>query len=246
MVGIFEEVARKAYSDRTLTPGTRELLLAVAYGAFLDPEGSKDTAVSRAALHLGRDKFGGWRISGLVIDDLPRYQPPEIARPLGSGVAPGCAGPRLRPYAPRPRRPRTEEIFQGRQGTDPVVHAPPSREDSRNRDRVCGAPGKHRVLERDPRTGRIAAVYWFCGRHKSHAERVQAQVGPVNEAAPEPVPNRGGKLPTYFTGDWEKVYRYYAPHWEPPGYGIRADEWPGVEEMSSGGGVRRPRLRVVR
>lgn len=228
MPGTFEEVARKAYSDRALTPGTRELILAIAYGALLDPEGGKSKAVSRAARHLGRDKRGNSRISRLVIEDLPRYEPPQSARFLGPSMNPPCSGPRVRPYQPRGDR-----------------HSPP-REDFRNRDKICGGPSRYRVVERDPRTGWIVAVYWYCGRHKDESERVSAQVAAINEHAPEPVPNRGGRLPTYFTGDWEKVYRHYAPRWKPPVYGIRADEWPAPETMAVGDGVRKPRLRVIR
>lgn len=249
MTGTFEEVALRAYSDRALTPGTRELVLAIAYGAFLDPEGGPRNAVSRAARHLGRDRIGDKRIRRLIHEDLPRYEPPESARPLGSALAPSCMGPRIRPYIPRRRRPVDDGTTRLHKRPGPTAYVntahPPPREDFRNRDNVCGAPGRSRVIEADPRTGWWTA-HWYCDRHKGEAERVRAQLAPINESAPEPIPNRGGRLPTYFKGEWEAVYRYYAPHWKPPVYGIRADEWPTPETASAGGGVRRPRLRVVK
>lgn len=237
-MGVFEQIATKAYGNPRIPPGTRELILAIGYGAYLDPKGGRSSALDRARVHLGRDRGGSLRINRLVQEDRPRYEMPERFRPVGPGMAPGCAGPRLRPYKPRAGR------------TLPGVHGsagyPPPREDHRNRDKVCGAPSRHRVPERDPLTGRIATVHWFCDRHRAEVERVEAQLASINESAPEPIPNTGGWLPVFFSGDWGSVYRHYAPMWNPPGYGIRADEWPDPETMTEGGGVKRPRLRVVK
>jgi len=87
--------------------------------------------------------------------------------------------------------------------------------------------------------------HWFCTRHKDHADRVRAQVEAAGPA-PEPVPNVGGLIPCYFKGDFERLYRdatgrnrYF--RWEPPVYGLCADDWPAVD-----GAVARPRKAGLR
>jgi hypothetical protein len=113
--------------------------------------------------------------------------------------------------------------------------------DWRTEDGVCGASSYHRVLEKDPRTGWVTA-HWFCKRHKDHAECVTEQVREQNEQAPEPIPNTGGLLPCYFKADWEKVYRHYRPRWEPPRYGLAADDWAAVPAPQP---RRHGRLRAI-
>lgn len=123
----------------------------------------------------------------------------------------------------------------------PLAGGDPPPEDFRNQRGICGANSHHRVLEKDPRTGWVIP-HWFCRRHTDHAKRVGAQVRDLNEQAPEPIPNRGGLLPCYFTAPWETVYRRYAPGWQPPVYGLAADAWPAPGSVAF---PSRARLRLV-
>ncbi|PVC80544.1 hypothetical protein DBP19_36010 [Streptomyces sp. CS090A] len=98
------------------------------------------------------------------------------------------------------------------------------------------------MLEKDPVTG-WAIAHWFCKRHRDHADRVNEQLRAQNEAAPAPLPNKGGLLPCYFKADWEKVYRHYAGRfWGPPTHGLCADDWPTPGRAPV---VKKARMRLV-
>lgn len=49
-------------------------------------------------------------------------------------------------------------------------------------------------------------------------------------------------LACYFKADFETLYRNHAGHWEPPVYGLCADDWPvpGVDQATV-----KPRLRLL-
>ncbi|WP_330335821.1 hypothetical protein OHS33_39500 (plasmid) [Streptomyces sp. NBC_00536] len=230
----YTQTAHRIYGDRRATPPSRELLLAVAYALFVAP-GEPGRVLSTAARALGRSSGTGRpRFDALVADDAPRYEPPDAAGDWGPGQAPGCEAPRLRPYVYRPRitvnGPKESAVPLRPESPSPVYTAAagfsPAPVDQRNAQGVCGAASHHKVLEMDPRTGWTTAR-WFCNRHVEHAERVAEQVREQNAAAPEPIPNTGGLLPVYFKAPWETVYRRYAPaRWEPPSYGLSADDWP--------------------
>ncbi|MGW1037589.1 hypothetical protein [Streptomyces antibioticus] len=229
----YAETVHRIYGDRRAAPPARELLLAVAYALFVAP-GEPGRVLNTAARALGRSTATGRpRFDALVAEDAPRYEPPRAAADWGPGQAPGCEAPRLRPYVYRPRRPATTEDETAavplRPLPEPVVHVGPGYVppvDVRNERGICGADSHHKVLELDPRTG-WTIPRWFCKRHVDHAERVAEQVREQNAAAPAPIPNRGGLLPAYFKAPWEDVYRHYAPaSWEPPTYGLSADDWP--------------------
>ncbi|MGV2914679.1 hypothetical protein [Streptomyces alfalfae] len=251
----FPELVAAIYEDARVGHEARELLLAVAYAVDLAKREDGVSPLKVARRKLGVDGYRKARYDRLVSADAPRYEPPRSAGDWYPSGAPSCQAPRLRPYRPRPYKPRTPAAPPGvpvladearaRRLPPPIVHVPPGYtppRDWRTEDGVCGAPSHHRVLERDPRTGWITA-HWFCKRHKEHADRVAAQVREQNEQAPEPVPNAGGLLPCYFKGDWEKVYRHYRPGWEPPKYGLCADDWPTTSEVT-GHPSRHSRLRV--
>ncbi|MEU2899642.1 hypothetical protein ABZ690_08050 [Streptomyces sp. NPDC006967] len=226
------ETVHRIYTDRRAAPPARELLLAVAYALSIAP-GEPGRVLSTAARVLGRSATGRPRFDALVADDAPRYTQPRAAGNWGPGQAPGCEAPRLRPYVYRPRPAASplddEAVVPLRPLPEPVVlvgpgYVPPV--DVRNERGICGADSHHKVLELDPRTG-WTTPRWFCKRHVDHAERVAEQVREQNEAAPEPIPNTGGLLPVYYKAPWEDVYRHYAPaSWEPPSYGLSADDWP--------------------
>ncbi|MBX7471220.1 hypothetical protein K1Y80_34745 [Streptomyces sp. MAG02] len=227
------ETVHRIYGDRRAAPPARELLLAVAYALSIAP-GEPGRVLSTAARVLGRSPATGRpRFDALVADDAPRYEPPRAAGNWGPGQAPGCEAPRLRPYVYRPRPAASplddEAVVPLRPLPEPVVHVGPGYVppvDVRNERGICGADSHHKVLELDPRTG-WTTPRWFCKRHVDHAERVAEQVREQNEAAPEPIPNAGGLLPAYFKAPWVDVYRHYAPaSWEPPSYGLSADDWP--------------------
>ncbi|MFB6840257.1 hypothetical protein [Streptomyces sp. NPDC056361] len=246
----YAETTHRIYGDRRAAPPARELLLAVAYALFVAP-GEPGRVLSTAARALGRSSATGRPLfDALVADDAPRYEPPDAAGDWGPGGAPGCEAPRLRPYVYRPRikvtEPEESTAVLLRPPPTPLLHASggfsPPPVDHRNAEGVCGANSHHKVLELDPRTG-WTIPHWFCKRHLDDAKRVAEQVREQNEAAPEPIPNRGGLLPSYFKAPWEKVYRHYAPAtWKPPSYGLAADDWPDPGNPPP---RRRRRLRAV-
>jgi hypothetical protein len=102
-------------------------------------------------------------------------------------------------------------------------------------DRLCGRTAMHHFSEADLVTGR-RRDWGFCDRPacRTHAEKVYRHAKKQNETAPEPIPNTGGMLPLFFDWDWEPKYRKASGisrelyGWEPPSYGLSADEWPAV------------------
>lgn len=235
----FASFAHRIYQDQRADGPSRELLLAFAYVITMQPTDSPKEQFRnlRAALGASHSRLRyGDRLAGLMEHDLPRYIPPD-ERPGGYDPSTRrCIGPRVRPYKERP--------YKGEQMTLPerVAQAGRDAEDFRNTDNVCGAPGKHRVLEKQPGTGWYV-YHWFCPRHRNHAARVQEQVRAQSAAAPEPIPNSGGLLPCYFEANWPKLYTHYVGDWwKPPVYGVRADDWPipGKQPVP-----QRARLRLV-
>lgn len=242
----YEELVRAIYNDQRAGHEAKELLLAVAYAVKL---GSREDGVSplrEARRALGRNLHGKARYGDLVAADAPRYTPPRQVEWHASAMT--CEAPRLRPYQPRAYSPRTKPNPDLVQPTDlrpappTIVHVcagytPPR--DWRTEDGVCGAQAREMVEEKDLRTGWVTG-HWFCKRHHEQAARVAEQVRTGNEQAPEPIPNTGGLLDCYFKADWERVYRHHAPYWQPPKYGLSADNWPTPGET-----VTRGRLRII-
>jgi len=246
----FADIANRIYNDTRANHEARELLLAVAYAAGVAPREEGVSPLREARRILGRNNIGRPRCDGLIRADRPRYEPLEETRWHAGEMS--CEAPRLRPYrqrqakpadadptAPVPIRPYQLPPELAALKEQAMAHYTPPR-DWRTEDGVCGANSHHQVNELDPRTGWVTA-HWFCKRHTDHAARVREQVRAQNEAAPKPVPNTGGLLPAYFKADWERVYRHYAPGWEPPKYGICADDWPEPGEAFKA----HRRLRVV-
>lgn len=245
----FPEFVAAVYEDPRVGHETRELLLAVAYAVDLAKREDGVSPLKVARRKLGVEHGRTARYDRLVAADAPRYKPPRAAGDWGPGGAPGCQAPRLRPYVYRPRQAASpfddEAVVPLRPLPEPVVHVGPDYVepvDYRNKHGICGANSHHRVLEKDPRTGWVTA-HWFCKRHKDHADRVTEQVREQNEQAPEPIPNTGGLLPVYFKADWERVYRHYRPRWDPPAYGLCADDWPTSDDAVRT--TRHSRLRVI-
>ena len=235
----FANLAQQIYQDQRADAKSRQLLLALAYVTTMQPEsatGKEFWRKVRAA--LGRDDRHRYTdvLQDLIEHDRPKYVSPEY-RPGGYDPSRRvCVGPRVRPYKERPYR--AEQMSLPAR----VAQAEREAEDFRNTDNVCGAPGKNRVLEKQPGTGWYV-WHWFCQRHSDHAVRVKEQVKAQNEAAPEPIPNEGGLMPCYFDADWARLYRHYhRDDWEPPVYGVSADNWPipGKEPVP-----QRARLRLV-
>lgn len=96
-------------------------------------------------------------------------------------------------------------------------------------DRLCGRNPVDFFAEHDMATGRFR-MWGFCSRPRCQAygKTVYERAQVVNEKAPEAIPNTGGLLPLFFAWNWEAKYRKAAPTWEPPSYGLSADEWPEV------------------
>jgi len=251
----FPEFVAAVYEDPRIGHETRELLLAIGYAVDLAKRDEGVSPLKTARRKLGVEHGRQARYDRLVADDAPRYELPWQAQDRHTlGIPTACEAPRLRPYRPRqavpyvpdpdapvPIRPYTLPPELAALKEEALANYKPPR-DWRTEDGVCGAGSHHRVLEKDPRTGWVTA-HWFCKRHKDHADRVTEQVREQNEQAPEPIPNTGGLLPCYFKADWEKVYRHYRRGWEPPVYGLAADDWPSADETIRP--TRHSRLRVV-
>ncbi|WP_282792932.1 hypothetical protein [Streptomyces sp. CC224B] len=239
------ETVHRIYADKRAGHEAKELLLAVAYAVGIAPAEEGRGPLNIAARLLGRDRIGRPRFDALMAADAPRYEASRSAQNWSPSQAPPCEAPRLRPYRPRgyqPRQTPTQDLLPGvepptplRTPPPPILHVDPGYtppRDWRNEDSVCGANSHHRVIERDPATGWVTAR-WFCRRHREHADRVTEQVRAQNEDAPPPIPNRGGLLPSYFAADWVPIYRHYSgQRWEPPTYGLAADDWPTPGQTS--------------
>lgn len=123
---------------------------------------------------------------------------------------------------------------------------------AQRRSGACGQRGTTGFRITDPSDGtwRLAS---FCRRHHEAADRAWAQERERQHAGvPEPLPDRGGLLPCYVAGPWERRYARAKPGWVPPAAGVCADDWlarPAVLTVLDGGGARRlaerPLLRVV-
>jgi len=122
-----------------------------------------------------------------------------------------------------PRYEPPGDLLYGRQCEAPMIRKPG----------LCGKRGCtwFRVTDPSDGTWRIAS---YCTRHEALAAQVhaaqirQAKAGGV----PEPFPNAGGLLPSYFGWDWPKSYAIAKPGWKPPAAGIRADDWPALAKVA--------------
>jgi hypothetical protein len=216
----FHEYATRIYADERADAHARELLLALAYAVTTAPagDGSAQWDLVRKALGTRRTRRAG--MAELILEDVPGYISPLHDRRWESRY---CEAPRLRPYRSRP--------YPGATPQQVAELAKADEADFRNTDNVCGDVGQEYVVEKLPATG-WHKVHYFCPRHRDHQLRVKAQVAEGNKLAPEPIPNKGGLLPSYFNAEWLKVYQHYrGPNhkgdlWQPPVYGIRADDWP--------------------
>lgn len=236
--GDFDRFATRIYKDERANHEAKELLLALAF-AITHPREEGEGPFVAAAKLLGFDKAGRKRIATLISADAPRYES-DFRRPASRDdeMFKRCAGPRLRPFKePAPAQQAMFNLLDD--GTTPE---PEPREDFRNRLKVCGAEASDYVIERLPDTGWYKA-HWFCNRHRDDMNRLSRQLAEPNRLAPKPIPNRGGLMPVYFESDWLYVYRFYlGESWEPPVYGICADDWPvpGKEPVPT-----RARLRLA-
>ncbi|MFB7896076.1 hypothetical protein ACFC1B_07075 [Streptomyces xiamenensis] len=97
---------------------------------------------------------------------------------------------------------------------------------------LCGRGTVYGFTESDPVTG-WATSWGFCGRARCrpYLETTHRRAAASHEAAPKPIPNKGGLLPLFFQFNWERRYLHATKqvgpfHWSPPVYGLSADEWP--------------------
>lgn len=229
----FYEYAQRIYADERADAPARELLLAVAFAITTVPgDGHEQWALVRRA--LGPSRTHRSRVAELAERDVPRYVPPEHQRGGNDPAKRRCQGPRVRPYRSRGWEGMTAAERAAVNGRDA--------EDFRNVLGICGEGNTESVLEKLPGTGWYK-MHYFCPRHRDHLLRIRAQVAEQNLLAPQPIPNVGGLLPSYFDADWMKLYRWCrGDSWQPPVYGIRADDWPvpGKEPVP-----QRARLRLA-
>jgi hypothetical protein len=97
----------------------------------------------------------------------------------------------------------------------------------------CGQHATAKTFKIDPVTGWHAPI-WYCSRHRGYGDACTAELRAMD--FPEPIPNRGGLLPSFLvlkTGDegWKRLYAWGSDvarsRWEPPvKYSLRADDWP--------------------
>jgi len=252
----YDNLTTRIWQDKRLTPGTRELLLAISWVLTRDPDYAALPSPERGsylwrqlAVMLGRDermRRPTPRYKQLVADDAPRYVPPND---WGDRF---CEAPRIRPFRPRTtgngivssacliaRHPHSGQCRYTVVRGAVSVAVKPAVEPSA----TCDAPAKTdlHLVERDPRNG-WHIYHDFCGRHRDHYERVKTQLANAPEA-PEPVPNVGGLLPCFFKADWARVYADMRPGWTEPVYGLAADDWPDM--VGDGAVPRHSRLRLI-
>ena len=101
------------------------------------------------------------------------------------------------------------------------------------REGLCGQPSSDHDYEVDQETGWKTPVY-FCRRHEPWGKQLHQRR--VREPGPEPIPNAGGLVTSYFEGSdmaaWARLYKEAAVWkrdrlWEPPkAYSLCADDWP--------------------
>jgi len=116
--------------------------------------------------------------------------------------------------------------------------------------RLCGRSSMFGFSEFDPATGWMTS-WWFCNRPRcrEYARPIEARAKGSRDRAPEPIPNAGGLLPLFFSWNWEAKYRKamelicFRSSWEPPSYGLSADEWPEVPGQEKPKAF--PKLRLV-
>jgi hypothetical protein len=115
-------------------------------------------------------------------------------------------------------------------------------------DRLCGRSTVDDFTEADRVTGRFR--FWgFCSRARCRAygKTVYQRARLSNQKAPEAIPNKGGLLPLFFSWNWEAKYQKAGEvlhrSWEPPSYGLSADEWPEVPGQEKPKAF--PKLRLI-
>lgn len=117
-------------------------------------------------------------------------------------------------------------------------------------DRLCGKSTSLNFAEFDPATGWMKDWH-FCSRPRcrEYAKPIHERARGSHQKAPEPIPNTGGLLPLFFSWNWEAKYRKamelirYSRGWEPPSYGLSADEWPEVPGQEKPKAF--PKLRII-
>lgn len=219
----FARYARRIYQDKRADHESKELLLAIAYALTMPREEDASAwVVAREA--LGADRIGRPRLDELIRRDAPCYKSPVLYshRRDAEQLYQRCSAARIRPY-PEPE-PAGQGMFN--LAADPDAPVKPPEPDFRNRLGVCGSDASDYAIEQLPETG-WHKVRWYCSRHRAELDRVRRQLKGTNARAPKPIPNWGGLMASYFDSDWVLVYRHYlGERWEPPVYGVRADDWP--------------------
>jgi len=115
-------------------------------------------------------------------------------------------------------------------------------------DRLCGKSTTYSFSEFDPATGWM--TYWgFCSRPRcrEYGKPIYERSRDSQKRAPKPIPNTGGLLPLFFSWNWEAKYQKAGEvlhrSWQPPSYGLSADEWPEVPGREKPKAF--PKLRLI-
>jgi hypothetical protein len=215
----YDKIVARVYRDPRQNPKSRELILLTAWLICRDPARHTD---------IGETTNVWDRANQILGIDASRKTPPRLADLIASDV------PR---YAIDYHAPEN----QGRGCQAPMIR----------REGECGKPGSDSFSRVDRDTGWRTPV-WYCNRHRAWGEQ-QRRIA-REQPKVEPIPNLGGLMPCYFRmadESWINIYRWalgwhYTRDWEPPSYGLRADEWPapGGEPAVVVGGEQ-PRLRLA-
>jgi hypothetical protein len=238
---------RRIYQDERADHESKELLVSLAY-ALTIPREDGITVWKIAKEALGKDRIGRWRLIELIQRDAPCYKSPALFSHRRDGeLYQKSSAPRLRTFR------QTSRPGDGQLGLDLLSldesgqtpqgpRVPQADDDFRNRLGICGNEATEYAVEKLPETG-WHRVHWFCTRHRDAMQQKRRHLAEPNKLAPAPVPNWGGLMPCYFDTDWEYLYRFYlGENWQPPVYGLRADDWPvpGKEPVP-----QRARLRLA-
>jgi hypothetical protein len=107
----------------------------------------------------------------------------------------------------------------------------------------CGKSPQHTFRVTDPATGEWELA-GFCSAHADYGDQVHRAEQELRAAGPlpEPMPNTGGLLPCYIHASWPDIYAQARGGWTPPRVGIRADDWPVMEQVAA---AEPPTFRLI-
>lgn len=233
----WDDLGARIFSDRRMSPSTRELANVMAWVLLRDPayrqaRGRTDGVACGAAY---------WRrVHAIVGGVAGRTQARDMEYRIQ--VANGLVPVRTVPTPGGAEWSRHRLMLAG----DAPRYQPPSGGARTcvatmiRRSGICGQQGVADAVEYDLESGWVLRQFWYCRKHQPICEQMRAQLD--QQKRPEPIPNVGGTLPCYFDADWPTLYAWARPRWKVPYYGVCADRWPVPGQDSL---PRPPKLMVL-